>query len=132
MNGEDIKNLRKKLKLSQKDFGAKIGVSRQTIVNYENGDKIPDSKKQLLSNLLQEEAALYKTQKQSNIYIEKGGVKFTLEEACYLVAKYEKEALQENIFKNIIHKNSLKMILSAVNNDGVFDKEAFYKQLENS
>ena len=38
---ERIKSLRKKLGLSQTEFGAKIGVKQTTIAGYENGTRAP-------------------------------------------------------------------------------------------
>lgn len=52
MDALEIKTIRKKLGLTQADFAKKIGVSRDTVINYERGDKIPDSKIEMLNNLL--------------------------------------------------------------------------------
>lgn len=49
----NIKELRKEIGFSQTELAKKIGVSRQTIVNYEKGDVIPETKKELLYNILQ-------------------------------------------------------------------------------
>lgn len=49
----DIKEMRQSLRLTQDDLAAKLGVSRQTVVNYEKGLVIPESKKSLLYNILQ-------------------------------------------------------------------------------
>ena len=38
---ERIKELRKYLNMNQEEFGARIGVKRSTITNYENGDRVP-------------------------------------------------------------------------------------------
>lgn len=40
---ERIKELRNSLKLTQNDFGVKIGVARNTIANYETGNRIPSN-----------------------------------------------------------------------------------------
>jgi DNA-binding XRE family transcriptional regulator len=53
MKDLNIKELRKEKGFSQTDLAKKIGVSRQTIVNYEKGDVIPETKKELLYNILQ-------------------------------------------------------------------------------
>lgn len=53
MNANDIIKLRRALKLSQDKFGKLIGVSKGTIVNYENGKVIPGSKQKMLYELLQ-------------------------------------------------------------------------------
>lgn len=50
----NIKELRKKKGWSQDTLAKKLGVSRQTIVNYEKGEVIPESKKELLYNILQD------------------------------------------------------------------------------
>lgn len=52
MNELNIKELRTKNGYSQADLAKKLGVSRQTIVNYEKGEVIPESKKDLLYNIL--------------------------------------------------------------------------------
>ncbi len=51
MNSKDIKLLRESLGLSQKDFADVLGVSRGTVINYEKGSKIPDSKLSILNRL---------------------------------------------------------------------------------
>lgn len=38
---ERIKELRKQLELSQKDFGGRIGVKQTTVAGYENGTRVP-------------------------------------------------------------------------------------------
>jgi transcriptional regulator with XRE-family HTH domain len=50
----DIILLRRKLKLSQEEFGKLIGVSKNTVYNYEDGKKIPDSKRDILRKLLED------------------------------------------------------------------------------
>jgi predicted transcriptional regulator len=47
----DVKNLRLSLGLTQKELADKIGVSVNTIQNYESGRVIPKSKKKLLSEM---------------------------------------------------------------------------------
>ena len=42
MISENISRLRKRKNLSQEDLASKIGVSRQTIAKWENGESIPD------------------------------------------------------------------------------------------
>lgn len=52
MNELKIKELREKLGLTQEKLAELIGVSRNTIINYEKGGKIPESKRQILNNIL--------------------------------------------------------------------------------
>lgn len=44
MNGLAIKQGREKLGLTQQQFADRIGVSRETIINYEKGRPIPNLK----------------------------------------------------------------------------------------
>ena len=48
MNNLDIRELRQKLGLTQLEFAKKIGVSENTIQNWERGRKIPASKDEIL------------------------------------------------------------------------------------
>ena len=51
MNGIELKENRIKYGLTQEKLGALLGVSRNTIINYENGDVIPTTKSQILSTI---------------------------------------------------------------------------------
>lgn len=52
MNKLEILEIRNKLGLNQEDFGKLIGVSKNTVYNYENGSKIPESKIPILRQFL--------------------------------------------------------------------------------
>ena len=52
MDGLEIKKHRKRLGLTQEKLAKMIGVSTKTIVNYEGGGVIPESKKDILSVIL--------------------------------------------------------------------------------
>lgn len=52
ITAEEIKQLRAKLCITQKELAEKIGVSRNTIINYEAGAAIPVAKQRLLQCLL--------------------------------------------------------------------------------
>ena len=52
MNALEIKNKRKELDLTQADLAKKLGVSLKTVSNYENGEVIPESKIELLRDIL--------------------------------------------------------------------------------
>ncbi len=51
MTGDYIRQKRKKLGLTQDQLAKKLGVSKRTIINYEKGEKIPDSKSELLHSI---------------------------------------------------------------------------------
>ena len=52
MDGLEIKKNRKRLGLTQEKLAKMIGVSTKTIVNYEGGGVIPESKKDILTIIL--------------------------------------------------------------------------------
>jgi transcriptional regulator with XRE-family HTH domain len=66
MNEKKIKELRKKLNISQKKLAEMLGVHLRTVQNWENGSKIPQSKEMLIRNIACYENAL-KEQNQSII-----------------------------------------------------------------
>ena len=54
VDSEYIVRLRKSMNLTQEEFGDLIGVSKNTVYNYENGAKIPDTKIPILVKLAKE------------------------------------------------------------------------------
>jgi transcriptional regulator with XRE-family HTH domain len=63
MKDLNIKDLRNDKGFSQAELARRIGVSRQTIVNYEKGEVIPESKKELLYNILLDIPVLFVNEK---------------------------------------------------------------------
>lgn len=55
MNALDIVNYRKKMKLTQEEFGKMLGVSGKTVSNWETTGNIPTPMRAKLENLLNEE-----------------------------------------------------------------------------
>lgn len=53
MNSIEFIEIRNELGLTQKEFAEQLGVDRRTVVNYEQGKLIPDSKILLIELLLQ-------------------------------------------------------------------------------
>jgi DNA-binding XRE family transcriptional regulator len=51
MNGLELKELRKKLNLTQVELAKRIGVDTKTVQNWESGRKIPNSKDAILRSL---------------------------------------------------------------------------------
>lgn len=56
MTNIDVRLIRQRLKISQEELGKIIGVSRNTIANYEKGGVIPESKHDLLLKLMNGES----------------------------------------------------------------------------
>lgn len=52
MNDLDIIRIRKDLGLTQEKFAQRLGIGRRTIINYEQGGKIPESKQKLIKMVL--------------------------------------------------------------------------------
>ncbi|WP_440881441.1 helix-turn-helix domain-containing protein [Tenacibaculum sp. C7A-26P2] len=52
MNASEIKKRRKELGLTQEQLAKKIGITKRTIINYEKGEFIPESKVKLLHSIL--------------------------------------------------------------------------------
>lgn len=52
MNDLDIKEIRKNLGVSQEKLAEMLGVHRNTVQNWENGAVIPNTKRNILCNLL--------------------------------------------------------------------------------
>lgn len=65
----NIKELRNERGFSQAELAKRIGVSRQTIINYEKGEVIPESKKELLYNILHDITTDYVNEKVENYTI---------------------------------------------------------------
>jgi len=52
MDGSDIKEYRKKMKLTQEELAKKLGITKRTIINYEKGEIIPESKVKLFQHIM--------------------------------------------------------------------------------
>ncbi len=47
MAGEEIRDFRKKMKLTQKELALKLGVTSQTVANWEQGISNPDRRSRI-------------------------------------------------------------------------------------
>jgi len=52
MDAQEIKKHRKGLKLTQGELAELIGVSKRTIINYEQGSVVPETKREILHKVL--------------------------------------------------------------------------------
>ena len=52
MDSDEIIDIRKKLNLSQQGFADLIGVSKNTVYNWENGGNIPASRAKMLKSFI--------------------------------------------------------------------------------
>ena len=111
MTGEELKLNRKKLKLSQEELGKKLGLSKNTIYNYENGGVIPKSKTSILVSFFKQEIIL--PEKENSLLTEEDALKVI--EAIYLhekeLMKYDNFVLWVESIKAEERNNTLKRLL---------------------
>lgn len=62
INEINIKSIRAKLGLTQKQFAEKLGVTTNTVQNWEYGGTIPKAKHQILCSLIEQSEATIKEQ----------------------------------------------------------------------
>lgn len=68
MNALEIKENRKKLNLTQAELAKMVGVTTKTISNYENGEVIPESKKELLLSIFNKESNITLNEPNTDYY----------------------------------------------------------------
>lgn len=109
MKDLNIKDLRKEKGYSQSELAKKIGVSRQTIVNYEKGEVIPETKKELLYNILHDTPVQFVNEKGDDYTpTTKGFVQKVIEIEEELKIRTETLAILKETGQDFTHE--LKMI----------------------
>lgn len=95
MNNIEVKEIRTKLGVTQREFAVMVGVDTKTIQNWEAGRKIPASKHAILRGMLPKSHVVYGGQ-----HVEDGdainGDKFVEQ----VTEKTQEEATEETIIKN--------------------------------
>ena len=66
MNAKEFKELRKTLKLTQQEIAVELGIDRRTVINYEKGETIPESKVKLIHLLFNKSEVNYNKQIKPN------------------------------------------------------------------
>lgn len=133
MKGNDVKNLRKKLNLTQVEFAEFIGVDRRTIINYEQGEPIPKSRQVYFTTLMEEFESKNSLPKTEILNVEKGMPNHNteiveIEKKSLLDSKYIK-ALEELI--KLKDENLLLMNKNRDLKDQVFVLETNIDHLQN-
>lgn len=59
MNNIQLRENRKRYKMTQQDLADELGIDRRTVINYEKGEPIPHSKIKLLEHIFSEKEKLY-------------------------------------------------------------------------
>ncbi|MEZ7498938.1 helix-turn-helix domain-containing protein [Flavobacterium sp. Arc3] len=89
MNSTEIKNMRVDMGLSQTKFAVVLGVDRRTIINYEQGKKIPESKVKLLNLMIENKNSKEKEIKSEEVNtVDVKGIKMENTEPQSFEAKY--------------------------------------------
>lgn len=95
MNGKEIKKKRVDIGLSQEELGSLVGMSKNTIYNYENGGKIPTTKIPILVKFFENYNPNTVSESDKDLSLSKEGVTFTETEVVDWVFK-NFDALREN------------------------------------
>ncbi len=101
----NIKYLREKINLSQKAFGKRLGLSAQSILNYESGKNIPES----VQKLIRYEFAEYLPEEE-RIASELGEKKTSIAgNEVYSQLREENQALKQQVLLAKEHEEYIKL-----------------------
>ena len=117
VNALEIKLKRKELGLTQDQLAKLVGVSKRTIINYEKGEVIPDTKREIFHNFLKKEKGDLKDKLEAN------QVTSQLNEPA---SEYKSEQKEGAEFDNLSFEAKLKEIYGAIlasKNDAKENKE---------
>lgn len=107
MNDLNIKELREKMGLTQLELAEMIGVSRNTIINYEKGGVISDAKRKILYKVLNENAQnITELNEPVAVYETNFDKKIVENEEKIAIAKKEIAELEEKIKENPDRKST--------------------------
>ena len=87
--GIDVKKIRKELGMTQLDLAKELGVDRRTIINYEKGETIPQSKVKLLHFIESKAENKYDSHNSSTDFVEEESLKYNLEKGSNKVPYYD-------------------------------------------
>jgi transcriptional regulator with XRE-family HTH domain len=96
----DIKKERKNRGWSQEKLAKLLGVSRGTIVNYENDGVIPETKRPMLNRIFGDK----ESDASSSIYLEKDGTKIPLRELAVFFVENQDVFMQNSVLRLAIDK----------------------------
>ncbi|MCG8207228.1 helix-turn-helix domain-containing protein [Tenacibaculum finnmarkense] len=117
INNLDIKEFRKKNKITQESLADLLGVSWRTIQNYEAGQKIPKSKSALFRVVFEKygvgKEELFMDVSKKDIV--------TLDEIALFAAKNIDELKKKSVFYNTFVMEALGLIKEIKNDDGSID-----------
>ncbi|WP_074408140.1 helix-turn-helix transcriptional regulator [Aquimarina megaterium] len=123
----NIKKEREIRGMTQEEFAEFLGVNRKTIVSYESGGNIPETKIKMFTRLLSQNSHLDQSSEEdlnntpSKFYNSKGK-KVSDKEICeYMVRNFEKFKEGDIGLKKSIEIEALKLLIKAKKPDGTID-----------
>jgi DNA-binding XRE family transcriptional regulator len=115
----DIKKERTNRGMTQQQFAELLGVTRKTIVSYEAGGNIPETKIKMFTKLLSENSPLVK---ELSIFYDVKGERVPDKEICeYIVQNLERFKQEDIGLKKSIDIEALKVLMKARKSDGTID-----------
>lgn len=119
INSSDIKEFRKKHKLTQEKLADLIGVSWRTIQNYETGKVIPKSKITLFRVVFEKYNQEKKLQIEDEKHIDVSNLeKLSLDEIALFAAQNIEQLKKKSVFYNTFVMEALSLIKEVQNDDG--------------
>ncbi len=103
MTGFEIKKHRENKGWTQLFLAKKIGVGVRTIQNYENNGVVPESKHEILRNVFYSDSDEATNKKPKVTYLEKNGVKISLDEIAIFISKNENSMKTTELFRRYIY-----------------------------
>lgn len=119
MDGEELKQIRKKSGLNQTDFAEKLGLSIRTIQNWEGGHNvIPKSKALLIQNVFTDKEIMHESSQSGDldeIYLDVEGEKINVSSLVIALDENHenlklKHVHYRNWFKNASYEEALLLI----------------------
>ena len=101
INTLDIKEARKSRGWSQEKLAEILGVSRGTIVNYENNGVIPETKKPILNKIF---GVKENSQSSNTIFLEKDGIKISLNELAIFFVENQEAFMKNRLLRLVVDK----------------------------
>jgi DNA-binding XRE family transcriptional regulator len=115
----NIKREREIRRMTQEEFAEFLGVNRKTIVSYEAGGNIPETKIKMFTKLLSENSLLVK---ELSIFYNAKGERVPDKEICEYIVQNLERLKQEDIgLKKSIDIEALKVLMKARKSDGTID-----------
>ncbi|WP_062057335.1 helix-turn-helix domain-containing protein [Aquimarina longa] len=119
----DIKKEREKRGMTQEQFAELLGVNKKTIVNYESGGNIPETKLKMFTRVLYENCPNTSLIEDSySIFYDIKGRKISDKEVCeYVVRNLDRLKESDVGLRKSIDIEALKILVKAKKPDGTID-----------